>query len=97
MKFYWLKDRAAQSEFHIYWARGAQNLGDYYTKVHPPSHHKKVNPNYLYNKDTSPSKTKGCIEILAALKMCTKPMSKDRYKIESSHPNSKSASLANGC
>ena len=36
MKFYWLKDRAAQGEFRIYWAPGAKNLGDYYTKFHPP-------------------------------------------------------------
>ena len=40
---------------------------------------------------------KGCIEILTALKTRTKPMSKDRYKIAASQPNSKSASLANGC
>ena len=97
MKFYWLKDRAAQGEFRIYWAPGAENLGDYYTKVYPPSHHKKVNPTYLYNKETSPLTMKGCIEILTALKTRTKPMSKYRYKIAARQPNSKSASLANGC
>ena len=37
------------------------------------------------------------IEILTALKVRTKPMSKDRYKIAASHPNSKAASQANGC
>ena len=36
MKFYWLKDRSAQGELRIYWAPGAENLGNYYTKVHPP-------------------------------------------------------------
>ena len=97
MKFYWLKDRATQGEFRIYWAPGAKNLGDYYTKVHPPSHHKKVNPIYLYNKETSPLTMKGCIEILTALKTRTKPMSKDRYKIAAIQPNIKSARLANGC
>ena len=40
---------------------------------------------------------KGCIEIITALKTCTKPMSKYRYKIAASQPNIKSASLANGC
>ena len=97
MKFYWLKDRSAQGEFRIYWEPGAENLGDYYTKVHPPSHHKKVNPIYLYKKETSPLTTKGCIEILTALKTRTKPMPKDRYKIAASHTNSKAASQANGC
>ena len=95
MKFNWLKDRAAQGEFRIYWAPGAKNLRDYYIKVHPPSHHKKVNPIYLYNKETSPFTMKGCIEILTALKTRTKPMLKDRYKIVASQPNSISASLAN--
>ena len=28
MKFYLLKDRAAQGEFGIYWAPGAKNIGD---------------------------------------------------------------------
>ena len=97
MKLCWLKDRAAQGEFPIYWAPGAENLGDNYTKVHAPSHHKKVNPIYLYNKETSPLTMKGCIEILTALKTRTKPMSKYRYKIAASQPSSKSASLANGC
>ena len=36
MKLYWLKDRASQGEFRIYWAPEAKNLSDYYTKVHPP-------------------------------------------------------------
>ena len=97
MKLCYLKDRAAHGEFRIYWAPGAENLGDYYTKVHPPSHHKKVNPIYLYNKETRHSAMKGCIEILTALKMRIKPMSKYRYKIVASQPNSKSASLNNGC
>ena len=90
MKFYWLKDRATQGEFRIYWAPGAENLGDYYTKVHPPSHHKKINPIYLYNKETSPSTIKGCIEILTALKTRTKPMSKYQYKLAAIQPRSKS-------
>ena len=92
MKFYWLKDRAAQGEFRIYWAPGAENLGHYYTKVHAPSHHKKVNPIYLYNKDTSPSTMKGCIEILTALSQSARPMPKDRCKQAASQPNSKAAS-----
>ena len=37
------------------------------------------------------------IEILTALNTRTKPMSKDRYKIAASHPNSKSDSLSISC
>ena len=49
MRFYWLKDRAAQKQFHIHWKRGASNLADYYTKHHPTKHHKEVRPTYVLN------------------------------------------------
>ena len=49
MRFYWLKDRAAQKQFHIHWKRGASNLADYYTKHHPTKHHQKVRPTYVLN------------------------------------------------
>ena len=42
MRFYWLQDRCEQGQFKIYWAPGKQNLADYHTKHHPPSHHKKM-------------------------------------------------------
>ena len=42
MRFYWLQDRCEQGQFHIYWAPGVENLADYHTKHHPPSHHKKM-------------------------------------------------------
>ena len=46
MHFYWLKDRAAQKQFHIH---GASNLVDYYTKHHPTKHHQEVRPTYILN------------------------------------------------
>jgi hypothetical protein len=48
MRFYWLKDRVEQGQFRIYWEPGHTNLADYYTKHHPPSHHKSVRPVYMY-------------------------------------------------
>jgi hypothetical protein len=54
MRLYWLQDRVKQGQFHIYWAPGAVNLSDYYTKHHSPAHHKRVHPIYLYTT-TSPS------------------------------------------
>jgi hypothetical protein len=35
MRFHWLRDREAQSQFKFLWAPGADNYADYYTKVHP--------------------------------------------------------------
>ena len=44
MRFYWLRDRVKQGQFHIYWAPGSVNLADYFTKHHIPSHHLRIRP-----------------------------------------------------
>eukprot|EP00536_Pseudo-nitzschia_multiseries_P006489 jgi/Psemu1/15436/gm1.15436_g len=41
MQYYWLKDRAQQGQFNIFWQPGKHNLADYPTKHHPGNHHKK--------------------------------------------------------
>jgi len=64
MRFYWLQDRVEQGQFKIYWAPGKYNLADYFTKLHPPSHHRKVRPIYLYIEENSPTTLQGCVEIL---------------------------------
>ena len=64
MQFYWLKDRVSQGQFRVFWEPGGHNLGDYYTKFHSGTHHRNVRPIYQYNKATSPTTIKGCIEIL---------------------------------
>ena len=48
MRFYWLRDRVRQHQFHIIWAPGITNLADYFTKHHPPAHHRTVRPLYLH-------------------------------------------------
>ena len=68
MRFYWLQDRVQQGMFRVYWGPGIENLADYFTKKHPPSHHKKVRPIYLYQKDLSPTSLQGCVKILGAPK-----------------------------
>ena len=40
MRFYWLRDGVKQQPFHVHWRRGTDNIADYYTKHHSPSHHK---------------------------------------------------------
>jgi hypothetical protein len=49
MRFYWLRDRATQKQFHIHWRKGDTNLADYPSKHHPPNHHKTVRPTYVLN------------------------------------------------
>ena len=52
MRFYWLKDRAQQNQFHIHWKKGETNLADYPTKHHPSAHHQAVRHFYVQEKET---------------------------------------------
>ena len=49
MRFFWLKDRQTQKHINIYWRPADQNLADYFTKHHPPTHHKRMRASYLIN------------------------------------------------
>ena len=49
MRFYWLKCRERQEQFHLYWKRGLNNKADYPTKHHPTKHHITVRPEYVLN------------------------------------------------
>ena len=63
MRFRWLVDRN-RTLFKVYWAPRDENLADYLTKNHRPSHHKKLRPIYVYEEGKSPSSMQGCVEIL---------------------------------
>jgi hypothetical protein len=49
MRFYWLRDRVRQHQFHVHWKPGQSNLGDYPTKHHSAKHHIAVRPTYVSN------------------------------------------------
>jgi hypothetical protein len=51
MRFNFLKCREAQEQFRFYWRPGTQNLADYFTKHHAPSHHQNTRALYLTNPD----------------------------------------------
>ena len=42
MQFYWIKERVKQKDFFVYWKPGSQNMGDYFTKHHPPHHNREI-------------------------------------------------------
>ena len=48
MRFYWIRDRVHQGQFHVHWAPGTLNKADYFTKHFPASHHRAVRPIYLH-------------------------------------------------
>jgi hypothetical protein len=47
MRFEWLKKREAKEQFCFYWRSGKTNLADYFTKHHPPAHHRNVREEFL--------------------------------------------------
>ena len=47
MHFYWVCDHISQADFHVYWHRGCNNLANYFTKHHSPSHHHLMCLRYL--------------------------------------------------
>ena len=49
MRFHWVRDRINQNQFLVFWAPGATNLADYFSKHHAPYHHKKMRKHYLLN------------------------------------------------
>jgi hypothetical protein len=55
MRFYWIKDRVQQKQFLVYWRPGPENLGDYHTKHHSPSHHRTMRPTHLLSRIKLPT------------------------------------------
>ena len=48
MRFHWLRDRGVnQKQFKFYWRPGSFMRGDYWTKHHPPTHHRQMRPEIL--------------------------------------------------
>jgi hypothetical protein len=47
MRYWWIKDRITQGQFNLIWRAGKQNLADYFTKHHPPWHHRQMRYKYL--------------------------------------------------
>ena len=69
MRFYWVRDRAKQGHFKVFWAPGKTNLANYFTKHHPPRNHQRFRLVYLHPpKSTTtllsnePSIQQGCVE-----------------------------------
>ena len=44
---YWVRDWVEQKNFEVKWKPGHMNLGDYFTKHYPPTHHRSMRQTYL--------------------------------------------------
>jgi hypothetical protein len=73
VRFYWIKDRVTQGQFHVYWGPGFQNLADYFTKHHSPAHQKRIRDVYIH-ADERPINRKAIRD--SALRGCVNPSGK---------------------
>ena len=58
MRYHWVVDRRRQGQFSIYLKPAGENLADYHTKHHPPTHHRHMRPIILNENErlkTSPN------------------------------------------
>ena len=53
MRHHWIEDRIKRKEIQLIWKPGKYNRADYFTKHHPPAHHKLMRPKYLINQATA--------------------------------------------
>jgi hypothetical protein len=81
MRFYWIKDRVQQGQFHVYWGPDFQNLADYFTKRNSPVHHKRMREIYIH-ADKQTINRKGIQDY--ALRGCVNTSGKASAKIP--HP-----------
>ena len=63
MRFYCVCNRVLQGQFIIYLRPGTENLGDYYKKHHPLSHHRAMRSKFLHPNEHSPLLLRGCVNL----------------------------------
>ena len=47
MRYNWLRDDVVKKIINVVWKKGEDNMADYFTKNHPPSHHKEKRKDYI--------------------------------------------------
>jgi hypothetical protein len=65
MRFYWVRDRVKQGQFLVHWRCGTDNLADYFTKHHSPSHHRLMRSRYLLElHQPKENSSRGCVDLV---------------------------------
>ena len=47
MRYNWLRDEIVRKIIDVQWGKGKDNMADYFTKNHPPSHHREKRNDYV--------------------------------------------------
>ena len=53
MRFYRVQDQIFQGNYNVFWKPRETNLADYFSKNHPPHHHLRMRPVYIYYQDNA--------------------------------------------
>ena len=61
MRFYWVRGRVNQQQFHVYWKPGRDNNADYFTKHHTAAHHQRMRPIYLHQSNHARTHCEGVL------------------------------------
>jgi hypothetical protein len=61
MRFYWIRDRVRQGQFHITWRKGVLNKADYFSKHHPTARHRELRSTYLHEPSSRNSNYFDCL------------------------------------
>ena len=48
MRYHWIREQQNQNNIKVFWDKGENNKADYFTKHHPPIHHKRMRKIYLH-------------------------------------------------
>ena len=70
MRFWWLKEKSAQSEFNIFWDKGVNNWADYFTKHFSPSIHKVLRQRYIHKTNLIISTVRSTLTRLVSARVC---------------------------
>ena len=86
MRWNWSRQKQQQNIFKFVWERGIENKADYFTKHHPPNHHRLRRYDYLLRGTECICKVqKILIVIIIYTRMSTsalKPPSNQMYSLE---------------
>jgi hypothetical protein len=82
MRYFWIADQVRRGIFNVKWHPGLEQLGDYYTKHHPTSHHIQIRPFYLHEPTSplilprapTPEELRGCAKIPMATPISRQPL-----------------------
>jgi hypothetical protein len=55
MRYHWVRDRVRQNHFTIVWGPGKFNKADFFTKIHPVSHHRETRLHYVRDAPLKPT------------------------------------------